>query len=425
MCKFKYNALALLNAALGVSVSVLLLIKFGATGDTDAFLLVVSIVAAINMLQLSFVEQFMHFYNDHKAKGDLGGEFYVRMLAFSLSVGIGFSLMLLYFDEIVLKLFVLRIDTIRYEAMDEIFGILLFSLLFYPANYINDKLLNSEWYFAVPYISEAIPFFAMILVLLSLFLDSNINISDVAKARLVGLVLGAIINGYIIFRVIGLRAKLNKRIQIWPCIKNSMYMRTAHNIHNFSVVPITNNILAALPEGYASLYYYALRIVTVVKSVAVGPSYKVYISKISQYFSHGSYENITGARKEYFSISIILFIGLSITVMIFLPSLFGIVETGVSVEDVDKLVLIYASLIFWQIAMVVESPFVGVLMASKISGVFYFVNIVFISLFGIGSYIFFDWLNIYSLPVSGFLAQIVSASLFFIFSKNILQRAID
>ena len=41
-------------------------------------------------------------------------------------------------------------------------------------------------------------------------------------------------------------------------IKNSLSMKFGHNIHNILYVPITNNILALLPIGFASYFYSVL-----------------------------------------------------------------------------------------------------------------------------------------------------------------------
>ncbi len=424
--KFKYNALALVNAFLGVLVSVLLLINFGASGDTDAFFLIVSTVAALNMLQLSFVEQFMYFYNDCKVQSkNRASEFFVVMFCFSFSVGVIFFFLLYFFNDFLLKFFVLGIDTDRFEIMQQLFSILSFALIFYPVNFINDKLLNSEGYFAIPYVSEFMPFAVMSLVLLITFFNHQVTIYDVAYARLAGLAIGFFINLLLIYKAVEIKIKFNPKVDFFSCVKNSFFMRSAHNIHNFSVIPITNNILSSLTEGYASLYYYALRIIMVVKSVAVGPLYKVYIAKVSRIYSRNSLLEINASKLEFITVSIVLFIILAGLVFVFLPYMLGIIKIKNFLQDVDTLVLIYSSLFFWQLAMVIESPYVGIVMASKKSYVFYIVNTIFIFLYASCGFLLKNELGVYSLPMAGFLAQCVSVILFIKFSQHIMIKGVS
>ena len=144
MFNFKYNFLVLIQIFLN-AINALLLIKvFGVSGQGDAYLLGVSIISAIQLVQLVFFEQFLIFYTDLKSKSsNESNKFYNTVLFLSCILGIASVIGLFVFKSLVLKIFVFDIDLIRLKYLNSISGILFLGLMFTPISALNEKLLNA------------------------------------------------------------------------------------------------------------------------------------------------------------------------------------------------------------------------------------------------------------------------------------------
>ncbi len=421
MYKLRYNILAFLNALLGLAVSIMLIRLFGATDESDAFLIAISIITAITMLQLLFVEQFLFFYNEEKHRDEESAkQFYYSAVIVAIATGIISMIVVTIFSTIIVKLFVGNIDDIRFIKILAVLSILKIGLVAYPVNYVNEKLLNSENRISIPYIVETMPF--MLMVLLMIYMGFNPNIASVeilSAARVLGMILGLVIGISAVYRI-GFFPKLVdiKKIHISTLIKkfviNSIYMRGAHNIHNFFVIPIVNNILGSLPEGYASYYYYAYRMVLAVKSVVLGPIYKIYQATIAAEWPKNNAHIIVENTKRFFVTSVPLYIVSILVAYFMLPVVLKYIAGGsLEAHQLENIAYLFLMLGTWHLVMTMELSVVPMLLASKRSITFYFGNTVFIILFYITTKMLLERYGVESIPISGGVAQIINLIIFF------------
>ena len=420
MYKIRYNVLAFSNALLGLAVSIMLIRLFGATNESDAFLIAVSIITAITMLQLLFVEQFLFFYNEEKHRDEESAkQFYYSATIVAIATGIISMIVVTIFSTIIVKIFAGNIDNIRFVKILAVLSILSIGLVVYPVNYVNEKLLNSENRISIPYIVETMPF--MLMVLLMVYMEFNRNIASVeilSAARVLGMVLGLAIGIGAVCRIgffpklIDIR-KMRTSTLVKKFVINSLYMRGAHNIHNFFVIPIVNNILGSLSEGYASYYYYAYRIVLAVKSVVLGPIYKIYQATIAAEWPKNDAHIIIEKTKQFFTNSVPLYI-MSILVAYFMLPVVLKYIAGDSLEahQLENIAYLFLLLGTWHLVITMEQSVVPILLASKKSITFYISNTIFIIIFYITTKILLEKYGVESIPISGAAAQIINLAIF-------------
>ena len=175
MFNIKYNFLVLIQIFLN-AVNALLLIKvFGVSKQVDSYLLAISIISTIQLLQLVLTEQFLVFYTDLKiASINKSNDFYNANLFLSCVIGIVSVIILYLFGGLVLKVFSFNIDAQRLDYLKNIFPVLLLGLIFMPVTALNERLLNAEMRFSIPYILSCLPILFVVLAQLTVcFLNQN------------------------------------------------------------------------------------------------------------------------------------------------------------------------------------------------------------------------------------------------------------
>ena len=168
MFNIRYNLLAIFQVTLSIINSVLLIRLFGVSYQTDSYLMAIAIITALQLLQLMTVEQFMYFYHDLKIKSVIEAhKFYGAAITFSIIIGIISVILLLPGINLVINIFVHDLDPLRINLLKNILFILILGLLFNPMNYVNQRLLNAEMKFSLPYVLES---FYLVFISLSLCL---------------------------------------------------------------------------------------------------------------------------------------------------------------------------------------------------------------------------------------------------------------
>ena len=140
------------------------------------------------------------------------------------------------------------------------------------------------------------------------YLQTNLNIVLLAYANVIGFIFAFIV-GFVLVKREGISIKPRKYHPLMNnFIKNSLSMKFGHNIHNILYVPITNNILALLPIGFASYFYYAQMIVVGINAIVMGPQNRVLLSNVSSLWSEKKLDSITQLIKRYLKLFVPLFI---------------------------------------------------------------------------------------------------------------------
>ena len=422
MFKLRYNLLAIFQIFLLFFNTVMLIRIFGASFQSDSYLIAISIIDAISLVQLMSVEQFMYFYHDLKMKNEKEAHlFYNSSLIYSIMVGILFSIILLISINFIINIFAYSIDPERFVIIKNFLIVLFIGLIFNGANYVNQRLLNAEMRFSIPYVLEGFNSLFISIFLIYILISNNLNIELLAYGRVIG-IFAAFILGLFFIKRLNINFKLKLRHPLLKqFIKNSFSMKFGHNIHNLLFNPITTNILSTLPVGYASLFYYAQMIVIAVNSMVVGPSVRVLYSKVSTYWTEKKIDPIKKAIKHYLKVYIPLFIiALGLTYFI-IPFALNIVSSGkLTSEDLDLIKFIFLGLAVWYILIMIESSFVSVGVASKNSRVFITTNTIFIIIFFCLSFLLKNSIGVFAIPAAAIIGQIINFGLYSIYGLKLL-----
>jgi len=424
MFNLKYNILAMYQMVLGLLSSVLMLRVFGVTIQADSYLIACSIITSLQFVQIMFVEQFMFFYNDLKVQDrESARVFYNTAVTFSIFSGIFFYIVFALSVHPLIKMFAFGIDAERYRLLENILQILFMSTIFESVNLINQRLLNAEMQFSVPYILSSFQPLFTVLLLVYLTVTGNPDIELIAGARTFGAFF-ACLAGFVVLGRMGFPFCCSLRHPTMkPFVINSLAMRFGCNIHNILLNPITNNILALLPSGIASCFYYAQRLHQVVNNVVVGPGYAVFHSRVSRQWSELNLAGIkTDIRKFLPSAS--AFFLIAATLMYFLiPTVLGMVGSRDLLSgDVELIQHLFLALAPWYLVALVESPFLSVCIASKRSAVFIASNTLFIVSYFLFSFFLARKFGVYTIPIGMTTAQIINLASFMIFCLSLLKE---
>lgn len=423
MFNLKYNILALYQVLLGLMSSVLMLRVFGVTPQADAFLIASSIVTSLQFIQIMFVEQFMFFYNDLKVQSrESATEFYSAAICFSLLSGVILYLLFALTAQPLITLFAFGIDAQRHRLLETVLQVLFIGSIFESVNLINLRLMNAEMSYATPYLLSSFQSLFTVLALVYLSLSAHPEVTVVATARICGTGFTCLA-GFAVVRRMGFPVRRRLRHPaLKPFIMNSLAMRVGCNIHNILINPITNNILALLPGGFASSFYYAQRLHQVVNNVVVGPSYGVFQSRVSRHWSEQNPGEIRSDIRKFLPPSVLGFL-LAVTAMFLLvPSaLTWVGSASMRSADIELIQNIFLALVPWYLIALLESPFLSVCIASKRSVIFFASNTAFIVAYFLLSFFMKQQFGVYSITIGMASAQIINLASFVLFSASLLS----
>ena len=423
MFNLKYNILAVYQVLLGLLSSVLMLRVFGVSKQADAYLIGSSIVISLQFVQIMFVEQFMFFYNDLRVQSrESAREFYSAAITFSFLTGILLYLLFALCVHPLITLFAFGIDAQRYRLLETILQLLFIGSIFESVNLINLRLMNAEMSYATPYLLSSFQSLFTVLALVYLSLGDAPDVNLVAAARTCG-VACTCLAGFAVVRRMGfpLRRRL-RHPALKPFIMNSLAMRVGCNIHNILINPITNNILALLPGGFAASFYYAQRLHQVVNNVVVGPSYGVFQSRVSRHWSEQNPSEIRSDIKRFLPGSVLGFLAAVSAMFLIIPSaLTWVGSASMRAADIELIQSLFIALVPWYLIALLESPFLSVCIASKRSFIFFASNTGFIVAYFLLSQVTKQQLGVYSITIGMATAQIINLASFFLFSSALLS----
>lgn len=423
MFNLKYNMLAVYQVLLGLLSSVLMLRVFGVTPQADSYLIASSIVTSLQFVQIMFVEQFMFFYNDLKVQNrDSAREFYNAAITFSFLSGILLYLIFALSIHPIIKLFAFGIDAERYHLLEVILQVLFVGSIFESVNLINQRLMNAEMSYSAPYLLSSLQSLFTVLALVYLSLSDSPDVRVVAAARICGIVF-TFLAGCAVVRRMGfpIRRRL-RHPALKPFIMNSLAMRLGCNIHNILINPITNNILALLPGGFASSFYYAQRLHQVVNNVVVGPSYCVFQSRVSRHWSEQNPSEIRSDIRKFLPASVASFLVAAAVMFLIIPTVLTLVgSASIRSGDMALIQSLFLALVPWYLINLLESPFLSVCIASKRSVIFYASNTGFIVAYFLLSFFMKQQFGVYAITIGMATAQIINLASFSLFSASLLS----
>ena len=381
MIKLRYNILAGVQVGLSMVFFVSLISLFGISQDSDAFLVAFAMISSIHLLQLMFLEQFLYFFQQLKTiSRDSAIEFFQSALLFAVVVGLIFYMTFNYYGEYFIEFYGIFAEGENDTLLNvkSVFLTLILGLILYPISYVNDRLLNAEKRFSLPYISESLPYaFMVIIIMAGIFgMPADVTVERVAEFRNYGMVLGVITTTSVIWKMGFFTAWKPKFGTIfYEFIRNSISMRLSHNINNFGVAFIINSFLISLPDGVASIYHYALRAVIILKQVTVGPMYRIFQSELSLAFGYSNFDEVQRLISSFFKLSTIIYAGIIFLGWVMIEPVLALMNIQSNTEDYHRSISDTFILIgIWHFFIVAEMAKTTLYMAAKDFIVFFIAN---------------------------------------------------
>ena len=415
MFNIRYNLLALLQVLLGLGNYLLFIKLFGVSPEADAYLLTLAIFSSLQLLQLMAFEQFMFFYNDLKVRNlNEAHAFYQTVLSTTLLAGVGSAVLCYLGLDPLLTLFLSSSDPYREALIHHFMMISLLELSLSPLFLLNQKLLNAEMQFSLPYIINTLPSLTVFLMTCTLLAGGSLAITSLLYAKLLGVCLAIIVSFQALHRLHIPIIPRWHHPDLLPFLKNSFSMRLGHNIHNFLFTPITTSALTMLPQGYASYFYYAHRLAGVLTSVTTGPSFNLFQSRFSQAWSQGDQGGARSLIRSYLKTSLpLLSIG-TIGMSLFLPFLLSILNPSLH-DHTTMIIIAFLGIMLWQIIITAESGYVAILANAKKSSIFIITNTLFALIYFGVSHGTIDQLEMSGILAGFILGQCVN---FFIYAQQ-------
>lgn len=424
MFNLKYNFLVIIQIIVGILNSVLIMRVFGVSVYSDAYLLAISIFSVFCLILLMPIEQFMQFYNELKVKSlKKSHDFYNCALIFALFAGIICCLIFHFGLNLIIKLFTLDIDSQRFAILKHLLSILTCGLVFYPINGINERLLNAEMRFSIPYILVIIPNLLVVLVQGCMIINHHTNIYYLAYAQALGLFLVSLFGSIYISKTL-IRFKFVGWQNYMPqFIKNSMIMQFGNSFWSMAIPVIFNNFLVTFPQGYVSYFYYARKILDIANNFSIGPSKNILRSKISKFVSKNDVESIKKVSKSFLIWgSIVFFVAIVAAYFIQGPIISLITSNKLTPIDLKMISLLFLCLSPWYFIIFFETPYVCINTQSKKAKTLLFINLSFLLIFASILPIFKQYIGIYAIAISLILSQTINLVSHIHVAKRIIYK---
>lgn len=410
MFNIKYNILVIINIIFGILNTVLLIKLFGVSVYSDAYLLSLSIFEVMCLILLMPISQFMTYYNNLKSQSlKKAHDFYNCALLFSFFIGIILCFSANLMLKPIINIFTLNIDTQRYEVLKNLVFIQTIGLMFYPVNGVNERLLNAEMKFSIPYIFFIIPNIIVVAVQFFMIYTQNENIYYLAYARTIGLFFVSLFGTIYIAKTLIKFKFIKWQNTMKDYISNSIIIQFGNSFWAITIPIIFNNFLVTFPQGFVSYFYYAKKILDIVNNFTIGPSKNILSSKISYLLPKRNYDLIKKDSKNFLVWGSFVFI-LSAFVAFFIqgPILQIITSNKLNPNELRQISLLFLSLCPWYLVILFGTPYVTINIQAKKAKTLLFTNILFTIVLVLLLPIFHKYVGIYALAISTIIAQITN-----------------
>lgn len=415
MLRFSKNILASLSVLTQVLILLLLVIFHGTNTETDFLFLALSIVTISQLIILMPYDQFIVYFNRIKSKSGINSaiSFYYKTFVLSVSTGL----------VVTVSVFMGLQFFVNY-GLDEFVstGIMNGFLLALPAYAIialNDRLLNAEGAILKSYLLVLIPNIALLVGVSVWTFGLNLNVYIVSITYSGFMWFGAVVSSIYVWRKNGFYFNC-EACELKAFVVNSFFMRLGHNFYTISFQFIINFVLLGFQEGALSLFNYAYRSIVALFTVAVGPSNRVYMYELAKKAANHKVSNYGKVAQAYLKESVSMYI-LLLTILMALVFLFHYFDLKSNFNfnlDLINYLILTGIIGAWQMIVIFESVFVGVLITSTKASVFIFVNIVFALTFFALTF-FTSWLeSVVIFSLSGLIAQVLSFLMYKYYVKN-------
>ncbi|MBE0568899.1 MAG: hypothetical protein IH577_04410 [Deltaproteobacteria bacterium] len=424
MFNVRYNLLAIYQTVLGLLISLLLLKLFGVSSKADAYLIGANVLGSLQFVHSMCIEQFIFVYHDLKtADRQSAKDFYHTAMSFSLVSGVLFCLLYLLAIDPLISLFAFGIDAERHQLLRKVLQIMFIGVVFDSVNAVIQRLLQAEMKFSIPYVLNSLQALLTTILLGYLVVTGNESLELIAGAKTAGISV-AFLAGLVVVHRMGFPFRFRLRHpSLGSFLRDSITMRFGQNIRNFLINPITNNILALLPTGYASYFYYAQRLHAITNHVVIGPSYTVLNSRVSMHWAGKNLAGIKADIRKFLPPAVSIFLIVTAFAALLIPAAFRMIGSrNLSQQDIQYIQHLFLALTPWYLIGLVESPFISVSIASRRSMIFIATNSAFILAYFSLSILMTPRFGIFAIPIATGIAQLINLATFTAFALTLLKE---
>ncbi len=414
--KLKYNIVASVILVIQLASLGLIYKNFGASNISDVLMVSLSVVGAIQLVQIMPIDQFMVYF--HKSKSHIEE---TNFWQYSLTFGMVIGFISIIAAELMIQAISVMTDSVVWSKYKDVADILKYSLVFYPILFLNDKLLNSKQFIVASYMLSSVTHLFMFASLLIIVLTKSYSGEAVAWGYTVGVCFGAIFSTFFISVKFNMQVNFNISYKDrWRFHSRSLQMRLGHNLVAVFFPVITNYYLANMSAGVASLFHYAYRGVIAVYSISAGPPFKLYMAKISKLWAEDDLSNSRIIGKEFAKNSMFIYlfvIGLAYGVIYAIEN-FKLISGGLAEFKISEFKNIFLLIAFWHAIILYESRYVGILIASDSSKEFMCVNAIFVIIYMLVAILFFRNGGVYVICIGATFAQVINTFLYYSIAKR-------
>jgi hypothetical protein len=400
----KNHILAAINVAASAGNILLIYLVYGAGSATVAYFLSTNIIAAANLLLLTFFEQFPYFYMRKRSVSPKEAEqFFSSVLILSFLIVVPSSILLYSIPETITQIFSSKL---KHPELEEAAAVLKkFSLTLLSTTPLNlfQQRLNCLQKIQFSYIISLIPTLWLTMVLIvarhhKLELVCVINLF--AFGGIVPLIIG-------VFHGLGSYCcpTMNESKSILEMVKQSAKIRTAHNIHNFVSIYIINNAASATPSNLASIFFGVKRAIDALVQVSIGPFIRSFPAILTDQILKSMHDSINQKIQKHTK-AVCLIYGVTMFVG-FIIAMATSSFWSLSHQELLYSIFSITALMGYGLTMSIEIPFSMVCSAYGKSLSFYIANTAFISILSIAFWVLIQSKRYEALPVGIFAGQII------------------
>lgn len=368
-----YNLLAFLQICSIATLSIASLYLFGTTSTTDAYYLSLSALGIINLIYLSLIEQFVLFYIELKSKCNKQalGFYYANLITLVVClVGTGFFLT--YFFNELLTFFYPTLSLSNTQLISKYSLVIILSVSGQTLCALNEKLLNAETEYVVPYIFNIFPNFASILGLYFMWTNNSLNIFDLYVYACIGWYLSFFAGIALIFKRFGFSIYLNIT-HIASYFSHSINIRLSHNVHNILCTYFNSLVVLQVSEGALTAFSYATKILNNILNVTIKPDLKISFTELCEIKQYHLMEQFKDKALFFFNSINRKFFYVTLTFEITLITLATMMQN----EILYNIFIFTLYTIPWYSFMAMESIFVQICTIYKNTTIFWLSNIFF------------------------------------------------
>ena len=419
---FTLNFLNILKILIAIIYQIIFLQFFGASLETDVYLIVLGIIQYLGILLISTIADiYVPFYSQLKNEDEeRAAQLIGSVLIFFTILMSGVCILLYFFSFPAVKIFSLGFKEQKAQLAAQMMQIWSVALFFNVMYNILHQILVANLYIKIHYqLSLIIPVTNFVALI---FFTKTWGIYALVYSFLLGTIVNFVIIYFYFVRCSHFRWKnplYNN--DLWQLFRQSIPFYIGKYIYHSETL-IVSNLLSFFPTGHITLFHYAQRLFKYIASVSNSPTLSVLYAKASQFIAQDKRRELRDLLAITLKTNMVLFVLLTMgNVWIFKPLYSLAFGEKVSTQQLDVLYYLFIILIPYNVVWAIQLPFAKITFALKKGSNFLFISLWYICIFTISIAIFVPFLGIYGLPLSMFISQMFNANAYMRITHKYLQ----